>query len=178
MPGIDHLKRLKDLEVINLYRTKVSNAGLDKLKEFTRLREVDLRYSRATGAGVADLQKALPDTRLVFLDFSLRAADEGKAANAPEGGSEEAVADWVRSLGGTATLDSGRPHGDFAGFQLCYGRSPRSSSRSQRAAQTRLAGYGGRGSRRRVAKHPRDARRTEPEQHPHFRCRTATPGLA
>ena len=105
---LDHLKNLKDLEVINLYRTKVSNAGLDKLKEFTRLREMDLRYSRATGAGVAALQEAMPDTRLVFLDFSLRAADEGKAADAPQGESDEAVADWVRSLGGTATLDSGR----------------------------------------------------------------------
>ena len=44
----------------------------------------------------------------MFLDFSLRAADAGKSANAPKGNSDEAVADWVRLLGGMATLDNGR----------------------------------------------------------------------
>ena len=49
----ENLDPLDQLEVLNLYRTKITNAGLDRLKRMTRLREVDLRYTRTTSAGVA-----------------------------------------------------------------------------------------------------------------------------
>ena len=105
--GLDHLAKLTNLQVLNLYRSKVTNAGLEKLKALTKLREVDLRYSRATGSGVDALRAALPEARLVFLDFSLQAADEHKAMAAPRDSSDAATAEWVLSLGGTATVESG-----------------------------------------------------------------------
>ena len=105
--GLDHLAEMKDLEVLNLYRTKVSNAGLERLKALTNLREVDLRYSRATGAGIESLRTALPATRFVFLDVTLRASVPGAAVEGPQDASESSVAEWVRSLGGEVVMEAG-----------------------------------------------------------------------
>jgi hypothetical protein len=52
---------MPELEELSLYRTKVSNAGLAKLAALKRLRALDLRYSRATGAGVRELLAVVPD---------------------------------------------------------------------------------------------------------------------
>lgn len=104
--GIDSLAGMKDLESLNLYRTKVSNAGLEKLKPLTNLREVDLRYTRATEAGVENLRAALPNAQLVFLDYSPKPAG-GKSATIVAGKGDQAVADWVKSIGGKAVMENG-----------------------------------------------------------------------
>lgn len=104
--GLQRLARLTKLEVLNLYNTKVSNAGLQRLARLKRLREVDLRYSRVTRAGVEALQVVLPGTRLLFLDVSPR-NPEISAVRFPADGSEEAIARWVRSMGGEAEIVSG-----------------------------------------------------------------------
>ena len=54
--GLVHLKGLPNLQNLSLFGTKVTNAGLVHLKGLTELQELNLR-----DAGVADLQKALPN---------------------------------------------------------------------------------------------------------------------
>jgi Leucine-rich repeat (LRR) protein len=103
--GMRHLAGMKDLEYLNLYATRVSNAGLETLKHLAKLREVDLRYSRATQAGVDGLRAALPNTRFIFLDSSTPSSDKKVLALAGKG--DAAIADWVKSIGGSALMDSG-----------------------------------------------------------------------
>ena len=103
--GLAHLAGLTELEELNIYRTKVTNAGLSHLKGLPRLGLVDLRYSRVTGSGVESLRAALPDCRIEFLDVSPVSQRAGAAKPAGEGA--EAVAKWVRSLGGSAKIESG-----------------------------------------------------------------------
>ncbi len=105
--ALDSLAGMKDLESLNLYRTKVSNAGLEKLKQFTKLREVDLRYTRATEAGVESLRAALPHANLVFLDYSLKPAGGSKGTRIVAGMGDQAVAAWVKSIGGKAVIEHG-----------------------------------------------------------------------
>ena len=54
--GLVHLKGLPNLQNLSLFGTKVTDAGLVHLKALTELQELNLR-----DAGVADLQKALPN---------------------------------------------------------------------------------------------------------------------
>ena len=49
---------MTELEELNLYRTQVTNAGLERLRDLNGLAEIDLRYTRATRAGVDALQKS------------------------------------------------------------------------------------------------------------------------
>jgi Leucine-rich repeat (LRR) protein len=105
--GLDSIAGMKDLEFLNLYRTKVSNAGLEKLKRFSKLREVDLRYSRATQAGVESLRAAMPSTELIFMDYSIKPAGVAGAGPQLAGKGDKAVADWIKSLGGSAALENG-----------------------------------------------------------------------
>ena len=51
---------MTELEELNLYGTKVTNAGVDVLRDLKHLRTVDLRYTRVTRAGVDRLQAAVP----------------------------------------------------------------------------------------------------------------------
>ena len=57
--GLMHLKGLPNLQNLSLFGTKVTNAGLVHLKGLTELQELNLR-----DAGVADLQKALPNCKI------------------------------------------------------------------------------------------------------------------
>jgi len=104
--GLDALNGMKDLEYLNLYRTRVSNAGLAKLKKFTKLREMDLRYTRATAAGVQDLRAALPTANLIFGEATAKPGAR-KPVTLAAGKSDSAAADWVKTIGGEAIIESG-----------------------------------------------------------------------
>lgn len=58
--GIERLKGLRYLEYLNLVDTDVGDAGLRALEAMPRLRAVHLWGTRATEGGVARLQRALP----------------------------------------------------------------------------------------------------------------------
>ena len=86
--------------VLSLYRTRVTNAGLEALKELKSLREVDVRYSRATQAGVNALRAALPETQFVFVGAAPRVSPPVKAG--------ASFSTWVRAQGGKVVLEKGR----------------------------------------------------------------------
>ncbi|MFA5193852.1 MAG: hypothetical protein WC740_24345, partial [Verrucomicrobiia bacterium] len=54
-----HLKPLTRLEMLVLWRTKVSDAGLEHLKALTQLKRLDLDGTQVTAAGVRELRKHL-----------------------------------------------------------------------------------------------------------------------
>ena len=66
---------------------------------------MDLRYSRATSAGVASLRAALPNATLIFLDSAAKPVSRNGAARFR--GNDKAVADWVQSIGGKAVMENG-----------------------------------------------------------------------
>ena len=55
---------LTQLQWLNLYGTRVTDAGLQHLKGLTRLQSLDLTGSAVTAAGVRDLKKALPKVQI------------------------------------------------------------------------------------------------------------------
>ena len=106
--ALDALAGMQELESLNLYRTKVSNAGLEKLKRFTKLREVDLRYTRATEAGVESLMgRAAEGETWCSSTTRLKPAGGAKEAKIVAGGGDQAVGDWVKSIGGKAVMERG-----------------------------------------------------------------------
>jgi len=64
--GLQHLGGLDHLEYLNLYDTKVGDEGLEKLKSLKNLKSLYLWKSEVTEGGVKELQKALPDTKIVW----------------------------------------------------------------------------------------------------------------
>ena len=60
------LKPLKDLEVLELRGTPISDAVLPALNKLSHLDTLDLRGTSVTAAGVAGLQKALPQALIEF----------------------------------------------------------------------------------------------------------------
>ncbi len=63
--GLEPLKTLKGLEILSLQRTSITDAGLTHLMGMTGLRSLDLSVnSKVTDAGIARLQKALPNCRI------------------------------------------------------------------------------------------------------------------
>jgi hypothetical protein len=73
--GLEHLKDLTDLRVLNLHETQVTNAGLERVKGLTQLRELNLGGTRVTDAGLEDL-KGLIQLQLLSLD-STQVTDAG-----------------------------------------------------------------------------------------------------
>ena len=60
--GLVHLKGLTNLEQLWLVGTKITDAGLADIKGLTKLRKLRLGFNpMITRAGIADLQKALPN---------------------------------------------------------------------------------------------------------------------
>jgi len=57
---------LKSLQVLNLLRTGVTDAGLEHLQGLTGLDELGLRDTNVTDEGVKKLQQALPNCRIVL----------------------------------------------------------------------------------------------------------------
>ncbi len=62
--GLRHLQSLTNLTYLNLDRTSVDDEGLKYLEGMKKLRTLDLRNTKVTAAGVARLQKALPDCEI------------------------------------------------------------------------------------------------------------------
>ena len=63
--GLSLLKHMDKLETLNFFASpELSDAGLVHLKELTKLKRLDLQSTDVNGAGVADLQKALPDCEI------------------------------------------------------------------------------------------------------------------
>ena len=62
--GLVHLKGLTRLQTLDLLSTQITDAGLVHLKGLTKLQSLDLP-EQITDAGVADLQKALPNCKIL-----------------------------------------------------------------------------------------------------------------
>src|SRR5262249_7088139 len=101
------LRNMAGLQELSLYRTKVTNAGLAKLRELHQLREMDLRYSRATASGVHDFLAAIPNCDVKFQASSGEEAKRTTSADAVETQGEIAIAGWLRSIGGTVQMQNG-----------------------------------------------------------------------
>ncbi|HTA71883.1 MAG TPA: hypothetical protein VK776_26555 [Bryobacteraceae bacterium] len=109
--GLDVIRGMAGLEELSLYRTKVTNAGLAKLANLKQLRAVDLRYSRATAAGVHELVASLPNCNVNFQASSNGEVKRAKSAESVVGKGEPAIADWLRSVGGTVQMRDGHVSG-------------------------------------------------------------------
>ena len=70
------------------------------------MRAIDLRYTRATASSIAALQSALPQCRIA----SIRSLSAPGVAEipAPSARTPDAIADWIRRLGGSVDTDHGR----------------------------------------------------------------------
>jgi len=58
------LKRLTSLKVLDLGGAGITDANLQQLKQLVNLKELSLDDNQVTAAGVAELQKALPDCKI------------------------------------------------------------------------------------------------------------------
>jgi hypothetical protein len=59
------LAALKQLQTLDLSRTGVTDRGLKGLAGLRQLRMLRLRDTKVTNGGVADLQQALPNLRIL-----------------------------------------------------------------------------------------------------------------
>ncbi len=64
--GLAHLKKLKELQYLNLYGSQVSDKGLSHLHSLPHLNAIYLWQSKATQNGAKALEKALPDSKVIF----------------------------------------------------------------------------------------------------------------
>jgi hypothetical protein len=62
--GLAHLKNLPKLEWLRLDGTEVTDAGLEHIKGMPQLRLIHLYATHVTERGVADLRKALPNLEI------------------------------------------------------------------------------------------------------------------
>ena len=62
--GLSELKQIKTMKTLDIRGTTVTDKVLLELKQIKALRTLDLRETKVTAAGVADLQKALPNCKI------------------------------------------------------------------------------------------------------------------
>src|SRR5262245_23920923 len=93
--AIPTIRGMRQLEEVNLYRTKVGNTGLAQFEKLSNLAEIDVRYSRVTRAGVDSIRAALPSARVLYIEQSSRPQPlkDVSALAGPE---------WLKALGGKA----------------------------------------------------------------------------
>ena len=60
----EKVKGLTKLEVLDLYNTKITDAGLVHLNGLTNLKSLNLERTKVTAAGAQALQKALPGCKI------------------------------------------------------------------------------------------------------------------
>ena len=60
----ENLAELKPLKRLSLAGSGLTNAGIKHLANLTNLESLDLRRTKASAAGVAELQKALPQCKI------------------------------------------------------------------------------------------------------------------
>ena len=63
--GLPQLNGLPRLQTLNLTGTQVTDAGLARLNGLTKLQMLELHATNVTDAGVEDLQKALPNCKII-----------------------------------------------------------------------------------------------------------------
>ena len=63
--GLAQLNGLTRLRILNLIGTQVTDAGLARLNGLTKLQMLELHATKVTDAGVEDLQKALPNCKII-----------------------------------------------------------------------------------------------------------------
>ena len=95
------LSGMESLEVLNLYRTRVTNSGLATLQSLKKLTDVDVRYSRVTPNGVDALHAALP-RREDPVRWCCPPQTQVAAAGRPADSTEQAIAAWVKAHGWNA----------------------------------------------------------------------------
>lgn len=71
--GFEHLANLKNLKSLQLFLTPITDAGLKHLHGLKNLEQLNLRDTKVTSAGVAALQKALPNCK-IDSDFEAKPA--------------------------------------------------------------------------------------------------------
>src|SRR5207245_7116036 len=91
---------------LNVYRSRITNAGLGRLTTLRDLAAIDVRYTRVTAAGVDSLRAALPQCEIEFAGAA-PARIEAKSVK-PRGTGEKALADWIASLGGKTVITAGK----------------------------------------------------------------------
>ena len=64
-PGMAHVKGLSQLVWIDFQRTNVNDAELVNLTGLVRLQDLNLEKTQVTEAGIKDLQKALPNCKII-----------------------------------------------------------------------------------------------------------------
>src|SRR5262245_59810135 len=103
----DALAGMARLQELNLYRSRITNLGLTKLGTLKELISLDLRYSRVTGTGVDAFRGAAPNCKVDFVN-SRAARGNNSATDRPAGSGAEAIATWVKALGGKAEISGGQ----------------------------------------------------------------------
>jgi len=63
--GLEQLAEMRDLEILELRQTYVTGGGLRRLRHLSKLRVLDVRGSGVSAAGAAELQRALPELRIL-----------------------------------------------------------------------------------------------------------------
>lgn len=63
--GLVHLRGLGQLKLLALGYTRVTDTGLVHLRGLGQLRTLDLQHTKVTDKGVRDLQKALPNCKIL-----------------------------------------------------------------------------------------------------------------
>ena len=145
--SMDVLAGMKHLQVVNLYRTRITNSGVARLQELKELTDVDLRYSRVTvqrsrsaAGGAAEFQSAI---RRLLDD-----AAENRGSGPAGGQYRQAIAAWVKAMGGTADFAGGRLQGDRPILHLRQRRAAVVSVGAGRPGKTGSGSHAGRRPRR------------------------------
>lgn len=105
--GAAILGGLPQLQELNLYRSQITNVGLAKLAALKNLQSLDVRYTRVSRGGVDDLKRAVPALRIDFQDATPQTASAELRQSKPSAATPEAIAEWVKKLGGKATIREG-----------------------------------------------------------------------
>ena len=81
--SVEVIAGVPKMRELNLYRSRITNAGLSRLGALKELTSLDLRYSRVTSGGVDPFRAAHPGTPIEFVGAS--AVQAGKKNSEPAG---------------------------------------------------------------------------------------------
>src|SRR5260370_1130707 len=97
------LAQLKDLRVLSLSRSRLTNAGLAQLQQLPHLEMLDVRYTGVNRSGVEAVRASRPDCKVAFVSFSPPGAS-ARGNERPKSTGQKALAAWIRALGGDARV--------------------------------------------------------------------------